>query len=747
MALPVLPGYSFSSNVGKEKFHKSQHWGFYNNIRMLLGEDKPGIGGEPLRGQKVKPRFSTYLKDEGFNTPPWEAFDKKVLSFDAYMGEETHDKREEKYRIRYYKIYFYPEDDTVQVNEPQKKNSRLPQGPFIQRHRIPLPPPDDDRFYTAYHFNINVDITFYVWTFKIYECDMFTKNFLTKIGVKVNPPGTCPEDPYLKMREEFETVYPRRPYESLDTGKQFLEYNGKVLRFFGEWDDSASFGGEWRKCVLLYFLADDTIAVKEKLPQNSGRDESPFVLKKGKLPKDGPSRVYQPGQITNHGVLNLYGGYSVLRKYDFLLDRHKLGEVKQSFYKDSDLSVGTTVNVWGRKMRLYDCDEFTRTYYKAKYGIENIALAEYKPPPPTKIERKFPPYTGFGSEEDSLRSCLSLWPTPPPTNFKNVLNEISYGLRCKALRYFAKIMKDKLVNAHRMFVISYFLIDGTLSVFEPRDEDSGYTGGLFLKRGRVKRPGQKFFKSEFSEYIQPEELYVGTKININGYIFLLVNADEYTLNYMEKNLDKYPYSNLKTALQKLKDEKEKLLEIKSKFADVDFTFTKMVDFPTFRKIMLEITAGKLIDQEIITIARHYRAVEDDKPDVVCLVARAHDMLRRKLYVDFKTLIFSCGVEDREQKKVLPKKDVKTLCKTHRFPLADDVLAKLLSRFEDSEGKVKYESLFNALDWTENPLPALVAPEYLKKRCEEVWIGMPSPVPAKYIRYFDLLREMFGEDEV
>lgn len=51
-----------------------------------------------------------------------------MLSFDAYVEDEVHDKRQENYRIRYHKILFYPEDDTIQVYEPPVKNSGLPQG-------------------------------------------------------------------------------------------------------------------------------------------------------------------------------------------------------------------------------------------------------------------------------------------------------------------------------------------------------------------------------------------------------------------------------------------------------------------------------------------------------------------------------------------------------------------------------------------------------------------------------------------
>lgn len=66
----------------------------------------------------------------------------------------------------------------------------------------------------------------------------------------------------------------------------------------------------------------------------------------------------------------------------------------------------------------------------------------------------------------------------------------------------------------------------------------GNAGGMFLKRSRVKKPGQEVFKSEFSEYVKAEELFIGATVNINGYLFLLLNADEYTLNYMESNTDR-----------------------------------------------------------------------------------------------------------------------------------------------------------------------------------------------------------------
>ncbi|XP_047621590.1 EF-hand domain-containing family member C2 [Phacochoerus africanus] len=747
MALPLLPGNSFNRNIGKEKFHKSQHWGFCNNVRMLVSEDKPGIGGELLLGQKMKPKYSVFPKEMGTGLPSWVAFDKQVLSFDAYLEDEVPDKSQENYRIRCYKIYFYLEDDTIQVNEPALKNSGLPKGIFIRRHRISLPPPDEDQFYTVYHFNINIDIVLYGRTFKIYDCDTFTKNFLKKIGVKLNPPGQCPEDPYMKTRrEKLDHVEPLRPYESFDTLKQFLEYDRKVLRFFCLWDDSGSLFGDRRELILHYFLSDDTIEIKEVMPHNSGRDAMSLFLQRRKLPKYGPPGVYQPGQIADRTVLNVYGGLSRRRVYSYLLDKYKLGKLDQEFYKDSDLSIGTTINVWGRKVLLCDCDEFTKTYYKTKYGIENFTSISCKAPPPPKIERKFPPYTGFGSEEDSLRSCIGLVPNPHWRNFKKFMEKDSYGNISNALRFFAKLITHKCADVERMFVISYFLSDDTISVFEPIERNSGYTGGMFLKRTRVKKPGQEVFKSEFSEYVKAEELYVGAKVDVNGYLFLLLNADEYTLNYMEKNSDKFPRSNIKLALQKVKEEESKSRELKQVFTAADCKHTKMVDYNTFREIMMNLTVGKLTDQELITIARHYRVPEEPCPDTCIVMAQAHEQLKKHAFENFERLIAACVYQDREKKKVLPSKDIKRLCKSSRLPFNDDLLGALLSKFEDSEKQINYESFFCALNWRANPMPELEAVSYLKERCEDEWLGMPSPIPVKCISYLNLLKDVFGLEE-
>lgn len=49
-------------------------------------------------------------------------------------------------------------------------------------------------------------------------------------------------------------MQPLRPYERLDTYRQFLDHDKHVLRFFCFWDDTDHLYGEPREMVLHYFL-------------------------------------------------------------------------------------------------------------------------------------------------------------------------------------------------------------------------------------------------------------------------------------------------------------------------------------------------------------------------------------------------------------------------------------------------------------------------------------------------------------
>ncbi|NXG62012.1 EFHC2 protein, partial [Hemiprocne comata] len=693
--------------IGKEKFHKSQHWGYCNNVAMLVGEDKPGLGGVPLPGQKLKPKYSVFPEGIGSDAPAWVAFDKQVLSFDAYFEEEVPDKNQEPYRIRLCKIYFYLEDDTIQVLEPRVKNSGINQGTIVRRHRIPLPPPHEEEFYTIDNFNINIEIILYGRRYKIIDCDQFTKNFLRKMGIKLNPPAGHPDDPYTKERQKIlESMKPLRPYERIDTLKQFLEHDGHVLRFFCVWDDPESMFHDPRELVLHYYLSDDTIDIKEIVPINSGRDAVPLFLRRDKLPKHAPTGLHQPGTITSRTVLNVFGK-SVGNRSRYILDSRKTGAVHQEFYRDSDLKIGAVINVWGRKIILCDCDEFTKEYYRTKYGIEDFTPVPYKAsPPPPKPEKTFPPYTGFGSEEDSLCSCMSLLLKPPQKDFKKFMEKDRSGMESNILRFVAKLSTDSPIDKDRKFIISYFLSDDTISVFELTQQNTGIVGGKFLERGRIKKPGQELFKSKPSEYFKAQNLFVGSRVCFHGHNFLLVDADEYTFNYMEKHANEFPMADIGVILKKLKDIAEpRSREIRQVFAATDPEHTKVINYDPFRNLIVSITDGAFSEHEIMTLGRYYSVTEEYEMDLHFLLAVAQEQLKKNNFENFEQLSAVLIYNDREKCGVLPHEMCRTICKSFRLPLVDDDLQALLTMFEDDHKQVEYKKFVDGLNWRKNQIPA------------------------------------------
>ena len=67
---------------------------------------------------------------------------------------------------------------------------------------MPLPEPDDSEFYTIEYLNVGRDLVLYGTTYHLTSCDQFTRNFLSKLGVRVNPDTCVPGDPYMEARSD-----------------------------------------------------------------------------------------------------------------------------------------------------------------------------------------------------------------------------------------------------------------------------------------------------------------------------------------------------------------------------------------------------------------------------------------------------------------------------------------------------------------------------------------------------------------
>lgn len=72
-----------------------------------------------------------------------------------------------------------------------------------------------------------------------------------------------------------------------------------------------------------------------------------------------------------------------------------------------------------------------------------------------------------------------------------------------------------------------------------------------MERTRVLQPGSSLTDPQGPVYYNCEHLYVGAKIVILSHSFVLLDADEYVFNYMEKDPARFKFSDAKTTKEKI----------------------------------------------------------------------------------------------------------------------------------------------------------------------------------------------------
>ncbi|TGZ64345.1 hypothetical protein CRM22_006425 [Opisthorchis felineus] len=518
--LPFLPGNTFRDPT-QTNFHLSHTLSYKNGFRVPKPYPEVGIGGKPL---KVNQLTEAELDDlanfqptltygNTRQAPPTEfvpahvALDKKVLRFYGYFKETVNESPLEHYRVRYVQIFYFLEDDSIQIMEPHQNNSGIPQGKLVRRHRIPKNDMGDP--YNWRDLNLGVNLAIYGRVYRITNCDKFTHDFLESEGVEVNPPEPEPVDPYLDNRAKREALGVSRTPSSFDKRRQHLELDRKVLRFHAIWDDREELFGDCRKFTIQYYLADDTLEVVEVHEINDGRDPFPLLLRRSRVPKDRDDVPPTFPSVSMELTEN---------------------EIKE-YFSPKDFRIGHTVNILGRKFFIYDCDSFTKAWYYQNFGLTDFTPVDVeikRPPPPRK---EIPPYNGFGSLEDSLSSTKSFVPRPPRTDFAK---HVDYAN--KVLRYEARLDSSRPEDACRRFIFKYRLCDDMISIYETPLRNSGFPGGTFLSGARVAKPGSSV---DMPVYYGPADFSLGSKIEVFGSRFIITDADPFVIKFLEANRDQF----------------------------------------------------------------------------------------------------------------------------------------------------------------------------------------------------------------
>merc|ERR1711981_471425 len=117
-------------------------------------------------------------------------------------------------------------------------------------------------------------------------------------------------------------------------------------------------------------------------------------------------------------------------------------------------------------------------------------------PPAAPEKQKVVPYIGgvvtFGSQEDSLQSCMSLHPIHIKDDPEKVKSNQNH-----ALSFGAVLVSDLPTDKGRFFAVKFYLFDDTVAIFETAKKNSGIVPGKFLKRQKVLNPKtNKYFHSD-----------------------------------------------------------------------------------------------------------------------------------------------------------------------------------------------------------------------------------------------------------
>ena len=96
-----------------------------------------------------------------------------------------------------------------------------------------------------------------------------------------------------------------------------------------------------------------------------------------------------------------------------------------------------------------------------------------------------PPYNGYGTEEDSLGNCTRLIPKPPKKDLTKFWNKDTHAIESEQLRFVCRLDTTKPIDLDRRLILTYYVVDDTLGVYEPPQRNAGIVSGWYSCLGAV----------------------------------------------------------------------------------------------------------------------------------------------------------------------------------------------------------------------------------------------------------------------
>jgi hypothetical protein len=161
--------------------------------------------------------------------------------------------------------------------------------------------------------------------------------------------------------------------------------------------------------------------------------------------------------------------------------------------------------------------------------------------PPQKIIHPIPPHNGIGSEEDSLLSVYFLKPEAKIKDMNKMFKSDKH-----ILRFTCKLISTTPSDSERKFILSFFVKDDTVQIYEVAEKNSGRVSSRFLERKKVKNPYS-------NKYYLEKDFVIGNTVYANKFIFKLLECDDFTKKYMKDNNEIFRDSDLTSIVNRIRE--------------------------------------------------------------------------------------------------------------------------------------------------------------------------------------------------
>lgn len=615
-ALPKLPHFNFAELNEPLTYGKRQYCYFEDGARKLkqyptgpTGAILGGGGGGSNPGDDDGCGIPVRVILDHF--PQWKTLDDKVLRFFAYYTEDVTESMIEKSRVRKVKLQFHLNNGVIGVTEtPFVKNSGLRRGTTATPYKAPG--------VDVFSLCIGATVQLRGIDYHLVDCDAFTREFCEVMGMAQPDPLEYPYDEFeakmlkppppmdeghIDMRRvvEVHAAQVAGTHASLLTpeerakARDFFLHDREVLQYYAVWDK--------RQFRINYYIADGTISVMFDPAENDGRDRNAVFVRRNKIPRNTKA------VLLNSETVNRPQG------------------PLQKFIDAEDLQTGATVDIFTRPFYIYDCDDYTREFYKSR-GIEMPSFprpftehdmateAKAKAKRHNKAEMKRDAQEAMADQQFGASSMVF----EDATNDKDSLKMNRFAQ--DVFRFGARMVERCPQDIGRKFIVCYYLADDTMAVAEMVINNSGHVGGKIFARRRV------------AAVKDPRELKVGGTVRMDGQDYILEEMDDRTKSYLERGFPEMDEVYYRTT-ELLAKAQQKLLSRFSRTTDAFRYYASSSAMGLNKENMREIFSDNelaITDEEMDNVMAY---VDKDQDGWVNLADLTERVLNQQFMSNFK----------------------------------------------------------------------------------------------------------------